>query len=489
MKIDTQILEDHQAKLVVEVDPAQLEAAKQRAARKIAQKTKISGFRPGKAPYPVILRSVGEAAVIEEAVELLVDEIYPKVITESGIHPFGPGRLENIPSMDPLTFEFIVPLDAEVTLGDYKAIRIPYELEPVKEEEVDRVIDNLRERNVILEPANRPAQVGDEVYLHIDGKRTQPTEGEKPELLSNQQHTIVIPSTGDNADEQWPFPGFSNHLVGMSAGEEKTVTVTFPEDSDYESLRGVEAEFRFHLDEVKARTLPELDDEFAQSINEEYNSIQMLRDEIRKMLEQQAKEAYDDEYTNKIITQMAEEAQIKYPPQLLEQEIDNHIEQLKDRLASQKMELETYLKLQQKDLEAFRQEVKPLAENRIRRSLVLYEAARAEKIEVTPDEVQAESARTLGQMSQYYEPKQVQKMMNKEFVQNMVSSVSSEMIARRTRERLQAIARGEAPVEEPSAEAPAPEKPKKPRAAKKTKKTETTEQSTSVESESLEVSQ
>ena len=117
LKIETNYLEDHQAQLKVEFDAEQLNDAKQRAARKIARQTKIPGFRPGKAPYGIVLRTVGEAAILEEAMEILIDDQYPKIIEESKIKPYGPGQLENVVSFDPPIFEFKVPLDAEVTLG------------------------------------------------------------------------------------------------------------------------------------------------------------------------------------------------------------------------------------------------------------------------------------------------------------------------------------------------------------------------------------
>ncbi|MFM8320146.1 MAG: trigger factor, partial [Chloroflexota bacterium] len=165
MKIETQIRDDHQAELTVEVELERLEALKTKAAAKIARKIKVPGFRPGKAPYTVVLRQVGEAAVIEEAIELLVDEIYPEVIKEANIQPYGPGNLEAIPSMDPLTFKFIIPLEATVEMGDYQAIRKPYEPKEITDQDVDNVIQDLRDRQAIVEPVERPAQVGDQVTI------------------------------------------------------------------------------------------------------------------------------------------------------------------------------------------------------------------------------------------------------------------------------------------------------------------------------------
>jgi len=118
LKIQKQLLDDHQMKLTVEVDADQMEAMKKRAARKISKQVKIPGFRPGKAPYPVIVRQIGEGVIVEEALEILVDDIYPQIIKEADIKPYGPGSLEKVESLDPPVLEIVVPLEAEVDLGD-----------------------------------------------------------------------------------------------------------------------------------------------------------------------------------------------------------------------------------------------------------------------------------------------------------------------------------------------------------------------------------
>ena len=176
MKIDTQPLEDHQVKLTVEVENEKLSEAKIRAARQLAKKVKIPGFRPGKAPYQVVVRQIGDAAILEEAMELLIDDIYPKVIEEADIHPYGPGKLEQIVSTEPPTFEFVIPLEAKVVLGDFRSIRRPYELKEIPEQDVENVLDDLRERQAVIEPVDRPAQPGDLVDVRLSAV-TNPTCG------------------------------------------------------------------------------------------------------------------------------------------------------------------------------------------------------------------------------------------------------------------------------------------------------------------------
>ena len=203
MNIEKQIREDHHAHLTVQVDADRLEGMKRRAASQLAKRVKIAGFRPGKAPYPVIVRQVGEAAILEEAIELLVDEIYPEVIKEADIKPYGPGKLENISSADPITLEFSVPLEAETQLGDYHSITKPYEPTAVSDQDVEDVMQDLRERHAIVEPVDRPAQVGDLVTLKLSAKSSDPEDGSDDQLIHERSSTILIrPDDTENEVEE-----------------------------------------------------------------------------------------------------------------------------------------------------------------------------------------------------------------------------------------------------------------------------------------------
>ena len=208
MKIDTEPREDHQVKVTVEVEADLLEEAKRNAARKLSRRVKIPGFRPGKAPYQVVLRQFGEAAIMEDAIELLIEEVYPKVIEEASIKPYGPGSLENIVSTEPPVLEFVIPLDAEVKLGDYTNIQKPYEPEEVSEEQIDEVIKNLQDRQAILEPVERSAEEGDVVTLSISGERKLTEADEDPVLVADYEKQVLVLPEGEEDDKEWPYPGF-----------------------------------------------------------------------------------------------------------------------------------------------------------------------------------------------------------------------------------------------------------------------------------------
>jgi trigger factor len=442
LNIEQQILDNHQVKLTVQVESSKLEEAKQRAARHISQHKKIAGFRPGKAPYPIVVRNYGEEVILEEALDILVKDLYPKIIEESKIKPYGPGSLENMPKLDPLTFEFIVPLEPEVILGDYKKIRIPYKPKAISKKEINKVLEDLRERQVVLEPSDQPAKEGDQVFIKLSIMRLQPAEGEIPSLVKDRSMPVVVLSKIDDKSE-WPFPGFSHHLLGLKIGDENTFQYTYPADSEYKDLRGKEVEVQIMVEEIKKRILPELTDEFAQSVGEQYENLASLNDDIRISLEKQSKEDYDNNYHDKIMKELLKDAAIKFPPQMLDREVDIFTEQLENRLAQQKIDMETYLKMRKIDTDTLRTELKPQAEERLKRTLVLLEIARVENIHVENKELETESKRTLDELGRMMPADKVRKTLTNEFVRGMIGNIGADLLVKHTWDYLQTVARGE----------------------------------------------
>ncbi len=479
LNIEQQVLENHQVKLTVQLDSSKLEEAKHRAARHISEHKKIPGFRPGKAPYPIILRTIGEEAILEEALDLLVKDIYPKVIEESKVKPYGPGSLENMPKLDPLTFEFIVPLEPEVILGDYKKIRVPYKLRAITKKDINKVLDNLRDRQVVLEPSDQPAREGDQVYIKLNILRTKPGEGEIPALVTDRKMPVVIASEKDEDSNEWPFPGFSRHLLGSTNGMDIQFQYTYPTNSEFTTLREVETDVKVSIEEVKKRILPELTDEFAQSVGEQYENLAALTDDIRKSLEAQAKEDYDNEYNEKILKQLQKDTVIKYPPQMLDHETEHFMEQLENRLAQQKMDMSTYLKMRKMDAKALQDELRPQAEERLKRTLVLLEISKAENIKVENSELETESMRTLDELGRMIPPDKAKKTLTNEFVRGMIGNIGADLLVKHTWDYLQAVARGEKEEAAPESASAQPiqekqeeisEEPKKKRKTRKVEK-------------------
>lgn len=462
MNIEKQIREDHHAQLTVQVEADRLENMKRRAAGQLARRVKIAGFRPGKAPYPVIVRQLGEAAILEEAIELLVDEIYPDVLKEAEIQPYGPGKLENITSTEPVTLVFSIPLEAETILGDYHSIQKAYELATVSDEDVADVLKNLRERNAIVVPVERPAQTGDMVTLSMSATRLD-DDGQMKELFPERSSSVIIRSAetqtegdGDDSPDEWPFPGFSQNLVDLSSNDEKELNYTYPEDSDYKTLQGAVAQFRVKVEAVKSRQLPELDDEFAKTVGE-YDTLDALQADIRNSLEEQARASYNENYDDEILDTAIEQSVFKYPSEMVEHEVETVINEFRRRLERQGMEMDLYLKTRNIDMDDFKEEVKPVAEGRIKRALFLVEFGKAEKIEVKPEDLEREAYSTMDYLYNTLPERDSRKLSKREVYTNIVGNVLADMLSRRSLERFREICSGGLSKEEVEDETPAGE--------------------------------
>ena len=453
MKIETQPIENHQMKVVAEFEGDSLEPYKQRAARQIARETKVPGFRPGKAPYDVIKRMYGDDVIEKQAVEIMNDDVYPKVIEEAGIKPGGAGSLEDIISSNPPKFAFIIPLMPETTLPDYKSMRQDYKFEGLTEEEFDKFMVNLRKGAASAEPAERSAEAGDLVYLTVQGKITEPAEGEEANLVSDRPFQVII---GDDESEQsWPFPGFSNELIGLAADGEKTIIYTYPEDSLYEKLRGKEVEFTVKLQSVKQLVLPTLDDDFAKQMGHE--TVEKLQEVVRESLTGSKKEEYDQDYVEELLDRITKESEIKYPPSVLEEEIHSLLHSLEHDLADQHMDMDTYLKLRNLEQDAFvEEEIKPAAIKRLERSLVVEQIAQEEKVEIDQKELQGEVTQTLGQL---VSDPSFKKPKNKAEYKRLIDAVSydtaNRLFNKQVMQKLVEIGSGQAAAAPVETEAPA----------------------------------
>jgi trigger factor len=232
----------------------------------------------------------------------------------------------------------------------------------------------------------------------------------------------------------------------MSVGDDKTLVYKFAEDSPFETLREVNAEFSIHLEDVKDRVLPELNDEFAQSLGE-YEDLEALQKDIRDSLEQRALEEYNSEYDDQVIDQIVDGSSIKYPPQMKENEINNVIQQLEGRLGNQGLDMDIYLKTREMDAQGLRDEAEPVAETRVRRSLVLLEIAQKEEIDVSEEELQEETTRTLNSITQFMSDTDRKQFDSPNALMNLAGNIYAELRMNRTIEYLRSVANGEAEAE------------------------------------------
>ena len=472
MKIETQPRDDHQVTLTVELEPEQMEGAKHRAARKISERKSIPGFRPGKAPYEVVVRNFGEKVITEEATDLLLDEIYPKALEESKVEPAAPGSLEKVEDLDKRPkFTFTVPLAPDVDLGNYRSIHLSYDWVEPGEDKTEASLNELRQMYAKTETVDRPTEKGDFVLIDLKGVIAGATENEA--LIIDRPGTPIFVRE-DNKPDEFPFQGFSNVLISLKVDESKAFSHKYPKDFKDEKLQGKTVEFTVKVKMVRGSILPELNDEFAKQVGP-FENLEALRTAIKANLATQSKAEYDDEYFSSLLDLIKAGATIKYPPQILDHEVEHVLEDLKSRLVEQKLDMEAYLKSREMDNEKFiAEEAKPAAIKRLERSLILDRLAKDEKLEVTQEMLQSSFQQTWGE---YQGDSAFQKAMRgkskppKQLMNAVAMESANRAYVQQTLNRLKDIATGQAP-ELPLAENPTDPAPVKP-VKKSPKKTPT----------------
>lgn len=451
MKIEKNELEDRQVELTVEVPQEMVSTAMRKSARQLSKQVKIPGFRPGKAPYDVIIRRFGEDAVFEEALETLGQEVYSKALDEAEVSPAAVGSFNDIVSRDPLVLKYTVPLPPEVELGSYEDLRVDFDEPEISEEAEEEVLAMLKQSRAVIEPVERPAELSDLVVADIHGALVSEddTEEEDEDIQLAHDHsvTLLVSEEGD-----YPFPGIHEHLIGLEAGQEKEIQHTFPDDYESEDLRGRTATFTIKCLDVKSRDLPELTDELASEIGE-FESIEDMRQKVRDDMLNRARTQALESYNQEVIQQVVDGSSISYPPALLEQEVDDMIQEVNQNLQQRSFNLEDQLKLENKTMEEFRKEIEPDAEARLKRSLVLGKIVEDQELTVAAPEIDAELSMIRARFPQADE--ELDQLLNHPIQRHRIQM---DLLTRKAVERISLIARGEYnPDEEPAGEAEAAE--------------------------------
>lgn len=389
MKVEKEDLENRLVQLTVEIPSDRVQSAMRSAARRLSKQTRIPGFRPGKAPYEMILNRFGEDTVFDEALDELGQESYRQALEESEIEPFAPGTLEEIVTREPLILRYTVPLAPEIGLAAYEKIRVPYQEPEITDEDLEESMEQLRQSRALIEPADRPAEMGDVVIVDVYAELRNPEQDEQATIVDMKAVEILIEEQAD-----WPIPGVSEHLVGLEAEAEREFEYTFPEDYSVERLQEKTADFRIKCIEVKSRFVPEWSDDLAQSVGEA-NDLLDLRTKVRESLQENAIREAEAGHARKVIDELVEGAQISYPAMLLDEEIESMRKDMGRRLASQNLSLEDYLKIEGKTLEELNEELKPDAEDRLARALVLGKLVELEGLDVDEQQIDEEIDRML----------------------------------------------------------------------------------------------
>jgi trigger factor len=371
--------------LEIEVAPDEVDRHFATAYRHVAERTKVPGFRPGKAPRHVIDRFVGRGSVLAEVIDHLVSDSYDAALDQSNVIPIDHPSVDIDPEAvvegQTVTFTATVPVRPEVQLGAYTDYSFELETPEVTDEQVDQVIDELREQQATLKPIDgRPAQNGDIASVKFVGT----IDGEPFEGGSADRLPVVI-------GEDRMIPGWEEHLVGMEIGATKGFDITFPDDYRVEELRGKEAHFEVELLDLREKILPEVTDEWAASVGD-VKTVDELRAEIRDAMEKRAAAEARHQFGDRIIDFAVSNATVEIPEVMITNEVEIMRDELRSRLAQQRIGLDQYLALSKQSPEELTAELREPATRRVKTLLVLTAIAEKEGIDASDEQIDAEIA-------------------------------------------------------------------------------------------------
>jgi trigger factor len=372
-------LPDSRVRVQAEVAPEEVERRVQQAARELGRQMRVPGFRKGKVPPPVVIRRLGREAVLDEALRNSLGSWYADAIDRAGIAPVGEPELD-VPSElpaegQPLAFSIEIGVRPAAKLGQYKGLEVGRREPTVEDAQIDEEVDRLRDRLATLDTVDRPAENGDHVVIDyvgtVDGEEFEGGTG-RDQLLELGSGRLV--------------PGFEDQLAGAKAGDERTVTVTFPEDYPVTELAGREAQFAVTVSEVKEKRLPEADDEFA-SEAAGFDTLAELREDIAGRLRQLDERAVEREFEDAVLEAAVAEADVEVPDKLVHARAHELLEDTWSMLARQGISKESYLRFSGRDEETLAHEAEPEAAAALRREAVLAAIVAAENIEPTDDQI------------------------------------------------------------------------------------------------------
>ena len=389
MKAELLKREGNQVTFKITVDNDKFEAAITKAYNKNKGKFNIPGFRKGKAPKQIIESQYGKGVFYNDAIDMLFPEVYPTALDELNIDPINRPDLdiEEISKDNGLVMVIIVEVKPEVKLGEYKGIEISKPEYTVNEEEADLRLEEMRNRaSRLVDVEDRAIEAGDTAIIDFEGFQ----DGVAFEGGKGENYSLVI---GSNTF----IPGFEDQLVGKNKGEEVEVNVEFPAEYHAENLAGKPANFKVVVKNVQRKELPELNDEFAADTTE-FNTLDELKADLRTKLEEEAKNRAEAEMRNSLVEKVSEATELEVPEAMIEAQLDNMMMELNYQLQYQGLQLQQLLEMTGRTIEELKAERREEATKLVKSSLILEAIAKAENVEVSEEEIEAE----LAKMAQMY---------------------------------------------------------------------------------------
>ncbi len=377
----TNNVETNKHELVVEVDSNTFNAAVNNVYRKEVKKINIPGFRKGKAPRAIIEKMYGEGVFYDDAIQA----VYPEALADAAMEAkLDVVALEDISveevGKDGLTFKAVVIVKPEVDINDYAGIKVTPKSTEVTEELINEEIEKVRDRNSrLVTVEDRPAQDGDITVIDFEGF----VDGEAFEGGKAENFNLTLGSG------QF-IPGFEEQIVGKNTGDEFTIDVTFPEEYQAEELAGKQSQFKIKLHEIKAKELPEFDDEFVKDVSEK-ETVDEYKEEIKSELAERLQNESDADVENQLIEKLCELLQAEVPEAMYDNKVNDMLREFDMRLRSQGMDMNTYLQYMGMSVDAVKESYKPQAETRVKLRLALEKIAEKEGfVEVADEDLEAE---------------------------------------------------------------------------------------------------
>lgn len=390
MSVKWEKQEGNEGVLTVTVPAEEVNTGLDKAFKKVVKQVNVPGFRKGKMPRPMFEQRFGVEALYQDALDFILPDAYAAAVEEAGINPVDRPEIdiEQMEKGKELIFTAKVTVEPEVELGDYKGLEVEKEDTDVTEEDLNKAIeaDLARKAELVVKEEGEVAE-GDVVNLDFDGYVNEEAfEGGKAE-----GYDLEIGSG------QF-IPGFEEQLVGTKVGDEKDVTVTFPEEYHAEELAGKEAVFKVKINEVKSKEVPELDDEMAKELDESVDSVDAYKEKYKKDLQEQKTLQAENNMKESLIAQAVENAKVDIPEAMINTELDRMMQEFEQRIAQQGLNLELYYQFSGQTEEQLKESMKADAEARVKTNLTLAAIAKAENIEISDTDVDAE----LSKMSEQF---------------------------------------------------------------------------------------
>lgn len=446
LTIHKEELDQRQLAMTIEVPEERVDKEMRRLAKQLAKNIRIPGFRPGRAPYQVILKRFGKEGVRAQAVEEMLNNVLVEALDQEKIEPYARPTLDEM-ELEPTVVKLTVPLAPEVTLGDFRSERKEIEPIEVTDAAVDEALERFRQSKATTEEVERPAAEGDSVKLVGKGEIV-PLEGEDEEGDINANNVLFDTEEGIDfiLDKNTTFAetNFVDEIIGMSVGDEKSFTITYPEDYEVSDFAGRQAKFDLELISIENRTVPELDDELIQEAG--FEDLDEMKAKYREDLVRQAEEGQKSETLEAWIDTLHESAELDYPPAAIEQELDEALEKLKEQVKSYQWEWADYLASQETTEAEIRETWREDTVRNFERSLVLSKFIEAERLKISDEELEAHVDKQLERFSDMEMDDNMRQAMRQMFLgQDGIQRVANEIMVNKAFDRIKLILEGNAP--------------------------------------------